>query len=111
MLLTVPLIRTITNWGLEQVCREVSPVGRLWMKQALVGQEMYREQDNSHLERPDHTFHTLNIMHDPYNLGLPFFDNISGVRYVGGTVTRYHKYNTDSSRQRASRVRDLACLE
>ena len=54
MLLTVPLIRTITNWGLEQVCREVSPVGRLWMKQALVGQEMYREQDNSHLEWPGH---------------------------------------------------------
>ena len=52
MLLTVPLIRTITNWGLEQVCREVSPERGVWMKQALVGQEMYREQDNSRLEWP-----------------------------------------------------------
>lgn len=34
-----------------------------------------------------------------------------GVRYIRGTATRYHQYNTDSSSQRASRVRYLVCQE
>ena len=36
------------------------------MKQALVAQVISREQENSHLESPDHTLHTL---HNAYNLG------------------------------------------
>ena len=36
------------------------------MKQTLVGQVISRKQENSHLEYPDHTLHTL---HNPYNLG------------------------------------------
>ena len=35
---------------------------------------MYREQDNSHLEWPDHT----STLHNPYNLGLPLFHLIPG---------------------------------
>lgn len=41
---TVPLIR-----GERQVCRNVSHVSRVWVKQALVEQEM-----NSNPEWPDH---------------------------------------------------------
>ena len=55
--LTAPLIRTVTSWGLGQVPRKVSQVGKIQEKQALVGQGMYREQENSHLEWPDHTLH------------------------------------------------------
>ena len=53
--LTAPLIRTITSWGLGQVPRKVSQVSKIQEKQALVRQGMYREQENSHLEWPDHT--------------------------------------------------------
>ena len=34
---------------------KVSPVPRVQVKQAPVRQGMYREQENSHLELPDHT--------------------------------------------------------
>ena len=54
MPLTALLIETITSWGLEQVCSKISHVKSMYMKQALVKQ-MYREQENSHLEWPDHT--------------------------------------------------------
>ena len=53
--LTSPLIRTVTSWGPWQVRRKVSPVRRVQVTQALVGQRMYREQEKSHLEWPDHT--------------------------------------------------------
>ena len=59
MPLTAPLIRTITSWGLEQVGRNVSQVRRVYVEQALVQQEMYREQDNSHLGWPDPTHSSL----------------------------------------------------
>lgn len=45
---TVPLIR-----GERQVCRNVSHVSRVWVKQALVEQEMNREM-NSNPKWPDH---------------------------------------------------------
>ena len=41
--------------GLEQVCRKVSPVSGVWVKQALVRQGTDREQEDSHAEEPDHT--------------------------------------------------------
>ena len=50
-----PLWQAVISWGLGQVCRKVSHVHKMWVKQALVGQGMYREQENSHLEWPDHT--------------------------------------------------------
>ena len=49
------LLGTIISWGQGQVCRKVRHVSRVLVKQALVQQEMYREQENSHLECPDHT--------------------------------------------------------
>ena len=64
------------------------------MKQTLVGQVISRKQENSHLEYPDHTLHTL---HNPYNLGPSLFHTIPWVRYAEGTATRYHKYNTERS--------------
>ena len=59
-----PLIRIITSWGLGQVCREVSPVSKAKVKQALVGQGMSREQENSHLEWPDH----IQLLRDSINI-------------------------------------------
>lgn len=47
MLLIAPLTITITSWGLGQVPRKVSHVCRLQVKQAQVGQGMYREQETS----------------------------------------------------------------
>ena len=44
MHLTAPLVRTITSWDLEKVCRKVSQVGKIQMKQALVRQEMYKSK-------------------------------------------------------------------
>ena len=52
--LTTPLMRTITNWGLRQIHRKVSHVHKIRMKQVLVQQGMYREQENNHLEWADH---------------------------------------------------------
>ena len=51
-------VRTITSWDLGQVCRTVSQV-MVQVKQALVEQGMYREQENSHLVWPDHTLPNL----------------------------------------------------
>lgn len=42
--LTTLLTRTITIWGLGQIHRKVSHLRRVQLKQALVGQGMYREQ-------------------------------------------------------------------
>ena len=53
--LTAPSIRTVTSWGPGQVRRKASPVRGVEVTQALVGQRMYTEQENSHLEWPDHT--------------------------------------------------------
>ena len=47
-------MRTITSWGLRQVHRKVSHVRKIKMKQVLVQQGMYREQENNHLEWADH---------------------------------------------------------
>ena len=44
--------------GLEQVCRKVSPVSWVWVKQALVRQGMDREQENRHLWWPDNILHS-----------------------------------------------------
>ena len=39
------------------------------------------------------TIHSpLHTLHNPYNLGLPLFGKIPGVRYVEGTATKHHKY-------------------
>ena len=38
-----------------QIHRKVSPVSKTWVKQALVQQEMGREQEKSQLEWPEHT--------------------------------------------------------
>ena len=54
--LTAPWIRTITKWGLWQVCRKVSHGSRIQVKQARLRQGIYREQKKSHLEWPDHSF-------------------------------------------------------
>ena len=44
------------------------------------------------------TIHSpLHTLHNPYNLCLPLFSDISGVRYVDGTATRYHRYNTEAT--------------
>ena len=48
-----PAPHPITSLGLGQVGRKVSHVSRVQVKQALVEQGMYREQENSHLEWPD----------------------------------------------------------
>ena len=45
---------TITSWDIHQVCRKVGNASRVQVKQALVKQGMDREQENSHLEWPDH---------------------------------------------------------
>ena len=41
--------------GQGQVCRKVSQVNGVSVKEVLVGQGMYREQKNSHLGWPDPT--------------------------------------------------------
>lgn len=75
--------------------RMVSCEHRVQVKQELVGQGMCREQENSHLEGL--TIHSpLQTLHNPYNLCLPLFSDISGVRYVECTATRYHRYDTHS---------------
>ena len=43
--------------GQRQVCRKVSPVSGMQVKQALVKEGLYREQENSNLERPENTVH------------------------------------------------------
>ena len=48
-------VRIITSWSLGQVRKKVSPVSRVWVKQALVQQGMYGKQENTHLEWPDQT--------------------------------------------------------
>ena len=48
--LTTLLTRTITSWGLAQIHRKVSHLSRVQLKQALVGQGMYREQKDSCFE-------------------------------------------------------------
>ena len=48
--LTTLLTRTITIWGLGQIHRKVSHLSRVQLKQALVGQGMYREQKDSYFE-------------------------------------------------------------
>ena len=48
-------VRIITSWSLGQVRKKVSPVSRVWVKQALVQQGMYGKQENTHTERPDQT--------------------------------------------------------
>ena len=50
-------VRTITSWGQRQVCRKASHVSRVEVKQALVEQGIYREQENSHPGWPDLTLH------------------------------------------------------
>lgn len=47
--LIAPLMRTSTSWGLGQACRKVSPVRGMWVKQAVVEQRMYRQQEDGHL--------------------------------------------------------------
>ena len=49
MPITTPLMRTSTGWGLGQVCRKVSLVSGVWVKQALVEQRMYGQQEDGHL--------------------------------------------------------------
>ena len=49
MPLTTPLMRNSTGWGLGQVCRKVSLVSGVWVKQALVEQRMYGQQEDGHL--------------------------------------------------------------
>ena len=57
------LIRTVTGWGLGQVCRKVSHGSRVSGKQVLVRQVMCREQESSHLEQPDCIlFYMINII-------------------------------------------------
>ena len=48
--LTTLLTRTITSWDLVQIHRKVSHLSRVQLKQALVGQGMYREQKDSYFE-------------------------------------------------------------
>ena len=62
--LTAPLIRTISSWGLEQVCRKFNYVSRVWVKQAVVEQGVYREQENSCLEWPGHTCTNKGMLED-----------------------------------------------
>ena len=52
--LTAPLERIVTSWGLGQVCRKVSHVSEMQVKQGQVEQGMQREQEDSHLGWPDH---------------------------------------------------------
>lgn len=64
MPLTAPLLRTTSSWGLGQAHRKVSLVcheNSVEVKQALVEQGMYREQENSHLELPDYISSINNI--------------------------------------------------
>ena len=42
------------------------------MKQGLVKQGMYREQESSHLEWPDHTLHPYVLCRIPAILAYPF---------------------------------------
>ena len=69
------------------------------MKQALVEQGMYRGQENSHLEWPDHTLllyvpcMTLTVLVRPSAL-------ISLGQVCRDTATRHHKYNTDGGRSK-----------
>ena len=53
--LAAPLIKAITSWFPGVSNRKVSPVSRVWVRQKLVEQGMYREQEDSHLEWSDHT--------------------------------------------------------
>lgn len=60
-----PLTSTVWSWpGPGWLCRKVSPAPGTQVKQALVGQGMDREQEDSHLEWPDHTDRSS----QPFNL-------------------------------------------
>ena len=50
------------------------------MKQGLIKQGMYREQESSHLEWPDHMLHPYIPCRIPTILALPLFCDIAGVR-------------------------------
>ena len=63
--MTIPLISIMESsdlepeqisitWGLVQVCRKVSHVRTVWVKQTLVELGTYRKQGNTYLEWPDH---------------------------------------------------------
>ena len=47
--------RKITGWGLEQVCRAVGRVSRVWVRPALVEQGCTKSKRKSHLGGPDCT--------------------------------------------------------
>lgn len=46
----------VTSWIRQgQICKKVSHVSRVYVKQILVHQGIYREQENSHFGWPNHT--------------------------------------------------------
>ena len=68
------MIRTVTSWGQGQVHRHfirrmIKREGQLYAQgiseKGLVQQGMYREQDNSHLKWPDHTYPFFIFSHVP----------------------------------------------
>ena len=87
--------------------RKVSHVHRVEVKQALVGQGRYREQENSHLEWPGHTLHPYRPCTTLTILVHPSFTISLGSGMQRGTAARYHEYSTDSSSRSVSRVRGL----